>query len=228
MEGYAEYDDMHHGDFYLCRSVGPNLVCAAMVSCSGKGPSAALLGAFFSKMNRDMEGKGMMGRLICLTLVVLDTRSGQIWIDSRGNRSVPVLHQNGGTALIRLADLPPLGVMPEEIVQMKPVKPKSFKLSPGDILFLSNGPFDEIPGTDEGGPAFLASMLGAAYAPRPDTVERSFPWTFFLERCQAESLANIVPNLTCEPHTDHVTRIPANVFEFFTPPVALTLRWNAK
>jgi hypothetical protein len=76
-----------------------------------------------------------------------------------------VVHEDGSIAIIRLENKPALWTISEDFLAMRETKAvRTFRLSKGDTLFLGNGPFDDIPGTDDAGPDFLLSMLKAVNA----------------------------------------------------------------
>ena len=185
-EGCAEYGDSYHGDFYMCQDDKRRRVTAAFGSASGKDSSGALLGAYLrgyldnwflktrpddpsrelealcSNLNEIGIDRAMPGKFISLAVLVLDSVTGQVWVSSRGSSKIPVVHQNGSIAIIRLENKPALWTISEDFLAMRETKDvRTFKLSKGDTLFLGNGPFDDIPGTDDAGPDFLLSMLKA-------------------------------------------------------------------
>ena len=98
--GYAEHNDFFGGDFFVCRDVAPQRVCAALIEPSGRSPQAALIGAMLlgsveewmaeasftdpsssmqistRRLNQSIASRPLHGKFACVTLVVLDTDSG--------------------------------------------------------------------------------------------------------------------------------------------------------
>lgn len=188
-EGYAEFGDSFHGDFYLCQEDRRRRVIAAIVCPAGNYSPAALLGAYLrglldnwltkstmqdplinlgtlcDQLNQATEHRSLPGRFATITVLALDSATGQLWVTSRGDSLIPIIHQDGSMAKISLGRTPALWTIPEMMLADFGTKAvRTFKLSKGDTLFLGNGPFDNIPGTDDAGPDFLLSMLRAVSA----------------------------------------------------------------
>ncbi len=176
---YTELNDFWGGDFFVCREVAAHRVCAALIEPAGKGPQAALVGSMLlgiveawlaaadfmnpgrameklgSQLNQIFAAKHLHGLFACMTLVVIDTAKGQIWVSGRGNESLPVLRKNGNVATIPIPKVPPLGIMDDDMLGMTRIdtSAKSFKLIAGDTLVFYSSVFSG---------ALLKSMLAAA------------------------------------------------------------------
>ncbi len=118
-----------------------------------------------SQLNQSITSRSLPGLFACITLVVVNTATGQIWVSGRGNESLLVLRKNGTIATIPIPKMPALGMWDDVMLGMfhKDSSPKSFKLIAGDTLVFYSSVFSDVPGIDDQQTgALLKSMLAAA------------------------------------------------------------------
>jgi len=175
------------------------------------------------KWNQATEHRNLPGRFATITVLALDGATGQLWVTSRGNSLIPILHKDGSIEagpdflLSRLRAVYARGnlKMPAKEGRERP----SLDLSalPGDMAL-----------TERMSVALLALRLHdlANRCTPADTEEQPHTATLYIRRSHAEILGKMFPDFETQPHTDTVSKLPIVLYDGFQSPVAFTLRYT--